>query len=80
MSSAKKSPTAVFGTTLRELRLKRGLSQEALAHACHRHRTYISLLELGKHSPSLDTLFMLADALSVRPSELVRSVERAQEH
>lgn len=72
------STTEAFGEVLRELRLGASLSQEALAHECGLHRTYISALELGHHSPSLDTLFMLAGALGVRPSELVRRVERAQ--
>ncbi len=64
----------VFGEVLRELRLRKGLSQEALADACDRHRTYISLLERGRNSPSLDTIFELAEALETRPSELVRRV------
>ncbi|MDQ4144138.1 MAG: helix-turn-helix transcriptional regulator [Actinomycetota bacterium] len=51
------------------------MSQEALAHACARHPTYISLLERGKNSPSLKTLFLLAEALRCRPSEIVRDVE-----
>lgn len=76
--SPSKSTTEAFGQVLRELRLATGLSQEALAHECGRHRTYISMLELGKHSPSLDTLFLLAAALGVKPSELVRKVERIQ--
>lgn len=64
-----------FGAVLRELRLERGLSQEALSFACSRHRTYVSLLERGRNSPSLKTLWMLAAALDILPSELVRRVE-----
>jgi transcriptional regulator with XRE-family HTH domain len=65
-----------FGGVIRELRHRRGLSQEALSFACGRHRTYISLVERGKNAPSIRTLWMLADALEVRPSEIVRRVER----
>ena len=65
-----------FGRVLRELRTERGLSQEALSLACGRHRTYVSLLERGHNSPSLTTVWMLAGALDVAPSELVRRVER----
>lgn len=72
---ARKTPEVVFGEVLRQLRLDQDLSQEALAHACDRHRTYISLLERGKHSPSIATLFLLADALATKPSELLRRVE-----
>ena len=62
---------------LRELRARSGLSQEALAFACGRHRTYVSLLERGLSSPSLQTLFRIADALGARPSEMLALVERA---
>lgn len=65
-----------FGDALRELRLERELSQEELAGICGRHRTYVSLLERGQSSPSLDTVWLLADALDVSPSELVKRVEQ----
>lgn len=71
----KVTPEQAFASVLKELRTKKGLSQEALAHACDRHRTYISLLERAKHSPSLGVLFNLADALGTKPSDIVRRVE-----
>ena len=37
-----------FGERVRELRTKKGLSQEELAELSGLHRTYISSLELGK--------------------------------
>jgi transcriptional regulator with XRE-family HTH domain len=64
-----------FGQVLRTLRTDRGLSQEALSLACGRHRTYVSLLERGQNSPTLATVWMLADALDVSPAEMVRRVE-----
>ena len=70
------SPDDLFGDVLRAARLEKGLSQEELALACHRHRTYISLLERGKNSPSLRTVFQLAKALNLDPSELIERVER----
>jgi len=60
-----------FGRALREARLQRGLSQEALSFACGRHRTFVSLLERGKNGASLETVFKLARALEVEPSVLV---------
>ena len=65
----------VFGQVVRELRLKAGMSQEALSFACGRHRTYVSLIERGKNAPSITTLWLLAGALGVRPSEMLRRVE-----
>lgn len=73
---ARKNAESAFGEVLRELRLAQDLSQEALAHACDRHRTYISLLERGKHSPSIATVFLLADALATKPSDILRRVEK----
>ncbi|HVF53481.1 MAG TPA: helix-turn-helix transcriptional regulator [Actinomycetota bacterium] len=75
MPTASLSPEQAFGEVLRELRVDHQLSQEELALACDRHRTYISLLERGENSPSLRTLLRLATALDVMPSEILRRVE-----
>lgn len=69
------TPEQVFGEVLRELREERGYSQESLSFACGRHRTFVSLLERGRSSPTLRTLWLLADALEVRPSTILRRVE-----
>ena len=63
-----------FGLVLRQLRQGRGLSQEALGFESGYHRTYISLLERGRKSPSLQTLFNLSGALKIDPAELIRQV------
>jgi transcriptional regulator with XRE-family HTH domain len=71
-------PTALegaFGQVIRELRHEADLSQEALSFACGRHRTYVSLIERGRTSPSIDTLWRLASALHVAPHEIVARVE-----
>ena len=47
------------------------VSQEALADLAGVHRTYISHLELGKGSPTLDTIVRVASALAVDPPELL---------
>ena len=64
-----------FGEVLREARASRGMSQEQLAFACGRHRTFISLLERGHNSPTLRTLFTIADALEMPASDLIVGVE-----
>ena len=75
----KKSPLVIdktlekaFGHALRQLRQERGLSQEALGFQSGYHRTYISLLERGLKSPSLRTLFHLAEVLGVEVAEIMR--------
>ncbi len=69
------TPEEAFGATLRALREERGLSQEALAFDSGYHHTYIGLLERGRKSPSLGTLYRLAQALGIAPSELLRRAE-----
>jgi len=69
------TPEKAFGKVLREIRHKRSLSQEELGFESGYHRTYISLLERGKKSPSLNTVFQLGAALGVSPSEILRRTE-----
>lgn len=69
-----------FGAVLREIRKERGFSQEDLGFESGYHRTYVSLLERGLKSPSLQTIFKLAQVLGIRPSELLARVERTTLH
>ncbi len=62
-----------FGERVRELRVKKGLSQEQLAELSGLHRTYISSLELGKRNVSLVNIYALAKALGVTPDKLLKS-------
>lgn len=66
---------SVFGKVLRTLREGTNLSQEKLAEYCDLDRTYISMLERGLRQPTITTLFKIADALDISPSELVKRVE-----
>lgn len=64
-----------FGKVIREMRLDAGLTQEQLGLEAGLRRTFVSLLELGQQLPSLTTLFKIAHALGVQPSEIVRRTE-----
>ena len=66
-----------FGMVLREVRKERGLSQEDLGFESGYHRTYVSLLERGLKTPSLQTIFELSRALDIQPSKLLARVEHA---
>ncbi len=61
-----------FGQSLRTGRAKRGLSQEALAEIAGFSRSYYTEIESGKRNISLVNLFILADCLSMKPSELLK--------
>lgn len=66
---------SAFAKTLRALRADRQMSQYALANATDLDRTYISLLERGLRSPTLDTMLTLADALNVSLTEMASAIE-----
>ncbi len=57
--------TADFGARIREIRLRHGLSQARFAKAAGVSVDAVSRLELGRHSPSLDTMVKLGDALDL---------------
>ena len=73
------TPEQAFGVTVRRIRLMRGLSQQVLADKSGYHRTYIGLLEHGQKSPSLRTVFNIATTLQVKPSDIVKRIERLVE-
>jgi DNA-binding XRE family transcriptional regulator len=67
---------AALGLAIRELRRASGISQEALAANCGLHRTYVGGIERGERNVSFANLLRIADALAVRPSELLERSER----
>ncbi len=68
-------PETAFGQVLGELRKGQEMSQEALALESGLERNYISLLELGRNSASLKTIFKLATALNVSVTDFISQVE-----
>jgi len=64
-----------FGKALRAFRKEQGYTQETLAFECGLDRTYISLLELGTNSPTLDTIMALCGALDVSLTQIATRVE-----
>jgi len=66
----------MVGAELRAARRRAGLTQEALAFQAGVDRSYVSLLENDKKSPTLDMLFRLCDALGVKASRLIARVEK----
>lgn len=69
-------PAEVFGKALKELRLERGFTQDKLAELAGTERSHISALERAEKSPALNTIFVLANALSMTASQLIESVEK----
>jgi transcriptional regulator with XRE-family HTH domain len=60
-----------IGAAIRAARLAAGLSITALAEQCGVSQPYLSQLEHGKGSPSINTLYKIANALGVSPQDLL---------
>ena len=66
----------MLGEELRKARAKAGLTQEELSARAGIDRTYVSMLEHDKKSPTVDVLFRLCDALGVSAARLMAKVEK----
>lgn len=64
---------ALVGQVIQSYRLRKGMSQEVLSGL---DRTHYSKIERGLRSPTLDTLFKIAQALDIPPSDIVRQIEQ----
>ena len=59
-----------LGRRLRQLRIRRHLSQEELAFKCKLHRTYVGAVERGERNISVLTLRKITNALKVSVPQL----------
>jgi transcriptional regulator with XRE-family HTH domain len=64
-----------LGWVVRDLRSRRGYSQESFAHVVGLHRTYMSDIERGERNVSLRNLVRIADALKIPLSQLLAMAE-----
>lgn len=71
MNSLMENEIIQFGKKLREVRLKKKLSQGDVAKILGVHRSYISGLERGARNPSLLTVQKVAKALGVTADKLI---------
>ncbi len=72
-----KEKLRLFGSNVRGLRQKKGMSQEALADAAKLDRSYDGGVERGERNLSLLNILKLAVALGVPPSLLLRDMDCA---
>jgi transcriptional regulator with XRE-family HTH domain len=61
----------VFAVRLRELRKKKGLSQQKLATEAEIERSTVKRIELREVTPTLDVLISISRALNLNLSELM---------
>jgi len=65
---------ARFGLRVRQLRKELDYSQEAFAARCGLDRTYLGGIERGERNLSLRNIEVIAQALGVSVSELMKGV------
>ena len=63
------------GRTIRSLRNKKGISQDVLSGFAGIARTHLTMIENGDKQANFETLWKIANALDMRPSELVAQIE-----
>jgi len=71
----KRELAQLFGSVLREVRNSKKLSQEELADNSNLDRTYISMLERGIKTPTIQTIFQICNSMSVDPSIIVQKIQ-----
>ena len=64
---------------IRRMRKKRNLSQEVLSGLAGMERSHLGMVETGGRIPNMYTIWRIADALDMRPSELVVLIEEEME-
>lgn len=67
--------SAVTGKVIRELRKKRGITQEVLSGFACISRSHLAMIENGTKNPNVDTLWRIAEALGMTLSDLLVLIE-----
>lgn len=65
-----------IGRTIRNLRKAKGLSQDVLSGLAGIARTHLTMIENGSKQANFETMWRIALALDMRPSELVKRIEQ----
>jgi len=65
-----------LGLAIRVMRLKKGVSQEALANGVNMDRSHLSRIERGMNAPVITVIFRIADFLEVKPAEMISLAEK----
>ena len=68
------------GKAIRDLRKEKGISQDVLSGFAGISRTHLTMIENGTKQANFETLWKIALALDIRPSELVARIEEEIEN
>ena len=68
------------GKAIRDLRKEKGISQDVLSGFAGIAHTHLTMIENGTKQANFETLWKIALALDIRPSELVARIEEEIEN
>ena len=68
------------GKAIRDLRKEKGITQDVLSGFAGVARTHLTMIENGTKQANFETLWKIALALDIRPSELVARIEEEIEN
>ena len=66
----------VVGKVIQRYREEKGLSQEVLSGLADIGRTHLSAIERGVRKPTLETFYRIGEALHIRSSTILQSIEK----
>jgi transcriptional regulator with XRE-family HTH domain len=72
-------PQPALGEAIRQLRRKRGVTQESLAGGADLTAATLSLIERGQANPTWDTVKKIAVALGVSMGEIGKLVDKLED-
>lgn len=65
----------IIGATIRQKRIQKGMTQELLSGFAGIARTHLTMIENGTKQPNFETIWRIALALDMMPSDLVAEIE-----
>lgn len=65
----------VIGRIIKEKRVQKGMTQDLLSGFAGIARTHLTMIENGTKRPNFETIWKIALALDMKPSELVAEIE-----
>ncbi len=69
----------MIGQTIRKVRKEKKLFQDVLSGLAGIARTHLTMIENGDKQANFETIWRIALALDMRPSELVKRIEQGLE-
>ena len=65
----------LVGKVIQKYREEKGLSQEVVSGLADIGRTHLSAIERGKRKPTLETFYRICEAMEIRPSVVLTTIE-----